>query len=63
MESTKAGTTPGSEGMLANFFNSLLNKNPKGGTPVPGTKAGQSSCLVDDKFYYFMTIVFIYDGQ
>ena len=47
MESTKAGTTPGSEGMLANFFNSLLNKNPKGGTPVPGTKADKAAVSQD----------------
>ena len=40
IDSAKPGTAPGSEGMLANFFNSLLNKNPKGGTPVAGTKAG-----------------------
>ncbi|XP_063440446.1 cytoplasmic dynein 1 light intermediate chain 2-like isoform X2 [Mytilus trossulus] len=43
MEGAKPGTAPGSEGMLANFFNSLLNKNPKGGgTPVAGNKAANS---------------------
>lgn len=47
MEGAKPGTAPGSEGMLANFFNSLLNKNPKGGTPVAGNKADKAAVSQD----------------
>ncbi|KAL7300901.1 hypothetical protein TKK_0006453 [Trichogramma kaykai] len=47
----KAGTTPSGEGVLANFFNSLLNKKTAGGSPggpgSPSSLAGASPIKPD----------------